>query len=145
MFIPIIRAASADSAPDRLIGELWPSVLNLCRCDQRLAQASGLAVMVGDQLLRRAVGATGELGWTPVPRAVVSDGGFDRSRHEVGAAFQSLVGWRAVQEPALRLWRPDVHPSHYQEIRWDHRPRNRALACQACRESLALLLTGRVL
>ncbi|WP_431934246.1 hypothetical protein [Nonomuraea jabiensis] len=36
----------------------------------------------------------------PVPGAAVSDGGFDRSRHEVGAAFQSLVGWRAVQELA---------------------------------------------
>src|SRR5206468_1284047 len=58
--------------------------------------------MVGDQLLRGTAGAAGELGWMPVPGAPVSDGGFDRGRHEVGAAFQALVGWRAVQELAQR-------------------------------------------
>ncbi|MET8006584.1 ROK family transcriptional regulator [Nonomuraea glycinis] len=65
-----------------------------------IGRGPGSAVMVGDQLLRGAAGAAGELGWMPVPGAAVSDGGFDRSRHEVGAAFQSLVGWRAVQELA---------------------------------------------
>ncbi|MEV4017712.1 ROK family protein [Nonomuraea angiospora] len=65
-----------------------------------IGRGPGSAVMVGDQLLRGTVGAAGELGWMPVPGADVSDGGFDRSRHEVGAAFQSLVGWRAVQELA---------------------------------------------
>ncbi|MFC4008415.1 ROK family protein [Nonomuraea purpurea] len=58
--------------------------------------------MVGDQLLRGTAGAAGELGWMPVPGAAASDGGFDRSRHEVGAAFQALVGWRGVQELAKR-------------------------------------------
>ncbi|MCC5580948.1 ROK family transcriptional regulator [Microtetraspora sp. AC03309] len=67
-----------------------------------IGRGPGSAVMVGDQLLRGAAGAAGELGWLPVPGAAVSDGGFDRSRHEVGAAFQSLVGWRAVQELAVR-------------------------------------------
>ncbi|GLW13234.1 hypothetical protein Misp01_83620 [Microtetraspora sp. NBRC 13810] len=67
-----------------------------------IGRGPGSAVMVGDQLLRGTMGAAGELGWMPVPGAVVSDGGFDRSRHEVGAAFQSLVGWRAVQELAKR-------------------------------------------
>ncbi|MFI7133545.1 hypothetical protein ACIBQ1_48270 [Nonomuraea sp. NPDC050153] len=36
----------------------------------------------------------------PVPGAAVSDGGFDRGRHEVDAAFQALADWRAVQELA---------------------------------------------
>ncbi|MEV4581448.1 ROK family protein [Nonomuraea jabiensis] len=67
-----------------------------------IGRGPGSAAMVGDQLLRGTVGAAGELGWMPVPGAAVSDGGFDRSRHEVGAAFQSLVGWRAVQELAER-------------------------------------------
>ncbi|MFF4621974.1 ROK family transcriptional regulator [Nonomuraea jabiensis] len=67
-----------------------------------IGRGPGSAVMVGDQLLRGTVGAAGELGWMPVPGAAVSDGGFNRSRHEVGAAFQSLVGWRAVQELAER-------------------------------------------
>ncbi|MEU6785946.1 ROK family protein [Nonomuraea angiospora] len=67
-----------------------------------IGRGPGSAVMVGDQLLRGTVGAAGELGWMPVPGAAVSDGGFDRSSHEVGAAFQSLVGWRAVQELAER-------------------------------------------
>ncbi|MGW6497400.1 ROK family transcriptional regulator [Nonomuraea angiospora] len=67
-----------------------------------IGRGPGSAVMVGDQLLRGTVGAAGELGWMPVPGAAVSDGGFDRSRHEVGAAFQALVGWRAVQELAER-------------------------------------------
>ncbi|MEU6719605.1 ROK family protein [Nonomuraea sp. NPDC046802] len=67
-----------------------------------IGRGPGSAAMVGDQLLRGTVGAAGELGWMPVPGAVVSDGGFDRTRHEVGAAFQSLVGWRAVQELARK-------------------------------------------
>ncbi|MGW4963469.1 ROK family transcriptional regulator [Nonomuraea sp. NPDC004186] len=67
-----------------------------------IGRGPGSAVMVGDQLFRGTVGAAGELGWMPVPGAAVSDGGFDRGRHEVGAAFQSLVGWRAVQELAER-------------------------------------------
>jgi predicted NBD/HSP70 family sugar kinase len=67
-----------------------------------IGRGPGSAVMVGDQLLRGTAGAAGELGWMPVPGAAVSDGGFDRSRHEVGAAFQTLVGWRAVQELAER-------------------------------------------
>ncbi|GAA3673447.1 ROK family transcriptional regulator [Nonomuraea antimicrobica] len=67
-----------------------------------IGRGPGSAVMVGDQLLRGTAGAAGELGWMPVPGAAVSDGGFDRSRHEVGAAFQALVGWRAVQELAKR-------------------------------------------
>ncbi|MFC4122107.1 ROK family transcriptional regulator [Nonomuraea zeae] len=65
-----------------------------------IGRGPGSAVMVGDQLLRGTVGAAGELGWMPVPGAPVSDGGFDRDRHEVGAAFQALVGWRAVRELA---------------------------------------------
>ncbi|PZG28437.1 sugar kinase [Spongiactinospora gelatinilytica] len=60
----------------------------------------GGAVMVGDQLLRGATGTAGELGWMPVPGAPVSDGVVDRARGGVGAAFQTLVGWQAVQELA---------------------------------------------
>ncbi|MEV4397337.1 ROK family transcriptional regulator [Nonomuraea sp. NPDC049607] len=65
-----------------------------------IGRGPGSAAMVGDQLLRGTVGAAGELGWMPVPGAPLSDGEFDRNRHEVGAAFQSLVGWRAVQKLA---------------------------------------------
>lgn len=67
-----------------------------------IGRGPGSAVMVGDQLLRGTAGAAGELGWMPVPGAAVSDGGFDPGRHEVGAAFQALVGWRAVRELAGR-------------------------------------------
>ncbi|MEU6718944.1 ROK family transcriptional regulator [Nonomuraea sp. NPDC046802] len=67
-----------------------------------IGRGPGSAVIVGDQLLRGTAGAAGELGWMPVPGAAVSDGGFDRNRHEVGSAFQALVGWRAVQEMAKR-------------------------------------------
>lgn len=67
-----------------------------------IGRGPGSAIMVGDQLLRGTAGAAGELGWMPVPGSAVSDGSFDHSRHEIGAAFQSLVGWRAVQELAER-------------------------------------------
>jgi predicted NBD/HSP70 family sugar kinase len=65
-----------------------------------IGRGPGSAVMIGDQLLRGAAGKAGEIGWMPVPGAPVGDGILDRSRGGIGAAFQTLVGWRAVQELA---------------------------------------------
>jgi predicted NBD/HSP70 family sugar kinase len=65
-----------------------------------IGRGPGSAVMVGDQLLRGVAGAAGELGAMPVPGSTVGNGDFDRSRYEVAAAFQALVGSQAVQELA---------------------------------------------
>ncbi|MFB9831164.1 ROK family transcriptional regulator [Actinoallomurus acaciae] len=65
-----------------------------------VGRGPGSAVMVGDQLLRGAAGAAGELGAMPVPGSTVSNGAFDRSRYAATAAFQALVGSQAVRELA---------------------------------------------
>jgi predicted NBD/HSP70 family sugar kinase len=65
-----------------------------------IGRGPGSAVMVGDQLLRGAAGAAGELGSMPVPGSDVSNGAFERSQDKMAAAFQALVGWQALQELA---------------------------------------------
>jgi predicted NBD/HSP70 family sugar kinase len=67
-----------------------------------IGRGPGSAVMVGDQLLRGTAGAAGELGSMPVPGSDLNNGSFDRSRYQLDAAFQAMVGSQAVRDLAER-------------------------------------------